>query len=68
MPFSLGRKEEDCVSKYPIGTLAPNLIEYPLGGIMFMLAQRKDFVHNLDLVREGRLSQLVPAASFRTIS
>ena len=68
-PFSLGQqKDEDCVTKYRIGTLAPNLIEYPLGGIMFMLAQRKDFVHNFDLVREGRISQLVPAASFRIIS
>ena len=67
-PFSLGPKEEEYVSEYRIGTLAPNLIEYPLGGIMFMLAQRKDFVRNLDVVREGRVSQLVPAASFRTIS
>ena len=35
---------------------------------MFMLAQRKDLVRNMNLIKETRVRHLVPAASFRTTS
>ena len=67
-PISLNLKKENCVTKFRVGALAPNLVSYPFGGIMFVLAQRKDLVRNMNLIRENRIRHLVPAASFRTTS
>ena len=68
MPISLNLKKEDHAPKSSIGALAPNLIRYPTGGIMFMLAQKKDLVRNMKLIKDNGLRQLVPAASYRTMS
>ena len=67
-PISLNSKKKDDVSKSIVGALAPNLIRYPCGGIMFMLAQRKDLVRNMNLRKTNSLRQLLPAASYRIIS
>ena len=67
-PISLNLKKENYLTKFRVGALAPNLVRYPFGGIMFMLAQRKDLVRNMNLIKETRVRHLVPAASFRTIN
>ena len=67
-PISLNLKKENYLTKFRVGALAPNLVRYPFGGIMFMLAQRKDLVRNMNLIKETRVRHLVPAASFRTTS
>ena len=64
----LNLKKENYLTKFRVGALAPNLVRYPFGGIMFMLAQRKDLVRNMNLIKETRVRHLVPAASFRTTS